>query len=199
MTEDIIITKKVSQNQLNQAVDIYYFAFQRKIRALIKGKEKAVAIYGQAINPDRGIFALSDDKVVGVIGLHYHNKNFMEIKYKNVREHFNPIQGYFIYFINKIMYPKIEQGVLRIDAIAVDEKLRGHGIGSLLIKKVFEFAKEKGFKEIILEVVDTNPRAKKLYEILGFKEKKIVNYFFTKRAAGFSSESVMSYNMENFF
>lgn len=197
-TKDIIITEKISQNQLNQAVDIYYFAFQRKIRALIKLTEKALAIYKKALNPDRGLFALSNHSVVGVTGLHYDNKNFMEIKYKYIREHFNPIQSYFIYFINKIMSPKLEPGVLRIDSIAVAENARGQGIGSLLIKKVFEFAKEKGFKKIVLEVVDTNPKAKKLYERLGFKEKKIVKYYFTKRVAGFSSESIMIFNMENF-
>jgi len=195
---NIIITDKINQNQLSQALDIYYFAFRRKIRALIKIKEKALAIHKKSLNSDRVLYALSGSRVVGVLGLHYDNKNFMEIKYKYLREHFNPIQSYFIYFIYKIMSPKLNSDVIRIDSIAVDEDIRGKGIGSLLIKKVFEFAKDKGFKEIILEVVDTNPKAKKLYERLGFKEKKQVKFYFTQRVAGFSSEFIMSYNMEQF-
>ena len=197
-TKNIKITGKINENQLDQAINIYYFAFKKKIRALIKSKEKALAIHKKALNPGRVLYALLDERVVGIAGLHYDNKNFMEIKYKDLREHFNPIQSYFIYFIYKIMSPKFKNDVIRIDSIAVDEDVRGQGIGSILIEKVFELAKDKEFKEVILEVVDTNPKAKKLYERIGFKEKKLVKYYFTTRIAGFSSEFIMSYNMENF-
>lgn len=194
----IKITNKIDENQLNQAIDIYYLAFKKKIRLLIKSKEKALATYKRSLNTEKALFALMDEKVVGIAGLHYDNKNFMEINYKNLRKSFNPVSSYFINFIYRKYLPKLKNDVLRIDSLAVDKNVRGQGIGSILIKKVFELAKGKGFKEVILEVIDTNPKAKKLYERMGFKEKKFVNLHFTSRAAGFSGEFIMSYNMENF-
>ncbi|MHB1336796.1 MAG: GNAT family N-acetyltransferase [Candidatus Humimicrobiaceae bacterium] len=196
--QKIKITDKISISQLDHAIEIYYCAFKRKIKALIKSKEKALAIYKKSLNADRVLYAVLDEKVVGIAGLHYDNKNFVEIKYKDLREYFNPIFSYFVYFIYRKMSPELKNDVIRIDSIAVDEDARGQGIGSILIEKVVEFAKDKGFKEVILEVVDTNPKAKKLYEKIGFNEKKLVKFYFTSRVAGFSSEFIMSYNMENF-
>jgi ribosomal protein S18 acetylase RimI-like enzyme len=197
-TKNIKITDKTSESQLDQAIEIYYCAFKKKIRALIKSKEKALVIYKKSLNADRVLYALLDEKVAGIIGLHYDNKNFMEIRYRDLREYFNPVFSYFIYFVYKRMSPKLKNDVMRIDSIAVEVIARGQGIGSILIEKVFELAKDKGFKEVVLEVVDTNPKAKKLYEKIGFKEKKMVKFYFTSRVAGFSSEFIMSYNMENF-
>lgn len=61
-------------------------------------------------------------------------------------------------------YPDIE------DAFVKDE-LRGKSIGTKLIKEVEEIAKEKKFNRIGLAVDPTlNPKAKSLYERLGYKE-----------------------------
>jgi GNAT superfamily N-acetyltransferase len=197
-TEKIKITDEINENQLNQAMDIYYFAFKQKIKLLIKSKEKAVEVYKKSLNADRIFYAVMENKVVGLAGLHYENKNFIDVEYRSLRKHFNPFRSYFIYSIYKLISPKIKEDVLRIDSLAVKESVRGLGIGSQLIDKVFQFAKSKGFNEVILEVVDTNPKAKKLYEKIGFKEKKLVKYYFLTRPAGFSSEYIMSYDMKNY-
>ena len=82
--------------------------------------------------------------------------------------------------------------IIRIESLAVESNFRGKGEGTLLLKKVFDFARENGYREVMLEVVDTNPRAKALYERLGFAQKKIRKYYFFTRSAGFSSEYIMS-------
>ncbi|MCL4378787.1 MAG: GNAT family N-acetyltransferase [Actinobacteria bacterium] len=215
------ITQTINETQLSQAVEIYYEAFKKKIRVLIKSREKVFAIYIEAfkknnalnknevqeksrslndpsindtsLSNNRVFYSLLDTRVVGLIGLQYENKNFIEFTYDDLRKYFNPFQSYFIYSIYKMSSPKLKDGVLRIDSIAVDSSFRSLGIGTKLINRVFEFAKTRGFREVILEVVDTNPRAKDLYERIGFKQKKIIRYYFLTRPAGFSSEYIMSY------
>jgi len=189
----IKISDKINEEQLNQAMNIFYSAFKQKIRHLIKSREKAVAVYKNSINKDRVFYALIENDVVGIAGLHYENKNFIDIKYSNLRKHFNPLRSFFIYWIYKIVSPKVKEDAVRIDSIAEKEQFRSAGIGTELINKVLEFAKNKAFKEVILEVVNTNPKAKKLYERMGFKEKKHVRYYLLTRPAGFSSEYIMSY------
>ncbi len=54
-------------------------------------------------------------------------------------------------------------------SIIVREDMRGKGVGSALLRRLMQHAKEKfGIEVLHLEVYDGNP-AKKLYERLGFK------------------------------
>lgn len=53
--------------------------------------------------------------------------------------------------------------------IIVDEKYRGKGIGTLLIKELIRLGKKRGVEILHLEVYDKNP-AVSLYKRLGFKE-----------------------------
>ena len=52
--------------------------------------------------------------------------------------------------------------------IIVDEKYRGRGVGTLLLKEMIHLAKQRGVELLHLEVYDKNP-AVRLYERLGFK------------------------------
>jgi len=53
--------------------------------------------------------------------------------------------------------------------IIVDEKLRGKGIGTLLLKEIMRLGKKRGVELLHLEVYDKNP-AVRLYKRLGFKQ-----------------------------
>ena len=54
-------------------------------------------------------------------------------------------------------------------AIIVDEKFRGKGVGTRLLKDLIAIAREKHLKMLHLEVYEGNP-AIKLYERLGFSQ-----------------------------
>ena len=62
---------------------------------------------------------------------------------------------------------------LYIDDICVDETQRGKGVGRMLYEYVKEYAKEKGFYNITLNVWECNPTAIKFYESMGLKPQKI--------------------------
>lgn len=55
-------------------------------------------------------------------------------------------------------------------AIALEKNYWHLGIGSAMIEYAFCLAKEMGYEQIELDVVDGNSRAKSLYERFGFKE-----------------------------
>ncbi|MBR5401844.1 MAG: GNAT family N-acetyltransferase [Treponema sp.] len=62
---------------------------------------------------------------------------------------------------------------LYIDDICVDEAARGKGVGRMLYEHVKEYAKEKCFYNITLNVWECNPTAIKFYESMGLKPQKI--------------------------
>lgn len=61
----------------------------------------------------------------------------------------------------------------KIDAICVDEKSRGTGVGTELLKFAKEKAKENGCTDLFLTVNEENKNAIKLYEKFGFQVKSI--------------------------
>lgn len=57
-----------------------------------------------------------------------------------------------------------------IDSIAVDEKFRGQGIASNLIKFAFDLAGQRGYKKVALLVDKDKVKERKFYEKLGFRQ-----------------------------
>lgn len=62
---------------------------------------------------------------------------------------------------------------LNIDAICVDEKRRGNGIGIQILNFIKEVAKENNCTDLYLTVNEENVNAIKIYEKFGMKVKNI--------------------------
>jgi ribosomal protein S18 acetylase RimI-like enzyme len=75
---------------------------------------------------------------------------------------------------------------LQMDGICVSAAARGKGVGSALFDALFGYALEQGYSYITLDVIDTNPRAKHLYERLGFEKVKTESTSILRPILGFS-------------
>ncbi|MFQ6723082.1 MAG: GNAT family N-acetyltransferase [Opitutales bacterium] len=62
---------------------------------------------------------------------------------------------------------RLSWGNFHIVEVFVVEKMRGHGVGSALIKHALEIAKKDNARFVSIKT--SNPKAKNLYEKLGFK------------------------------
>lgn len=63
-----------------------------------------------------------------------------------------------------------------LEDLIVTESLRRNGIGKLLIERLIQEAKDKGFKRIVWQVLDWNQPAIDFYKTLGAKfDDKWVN------------------------
>ncbi len=71
-----------------------------------------------------------------------------------------------------------EENKIHVINVTVHPQYRRKGIGRHLVAFAINYAKEKGKKEIYLEVRKTNIFAIKLYESMGFFEReRIANYY----------------------
>lgn len=78
--------------------------------------------------------------------------------------HSTPIIAFALYYIR---YSTWKGQVMYLEDIIVTEKMRGKGIGTMLMDRVIEEAREKGFQRISWQVLDWNEPAIKFYKKYG--------------------------------
>jgi GNAT superfamily N-acetyltransferase len=61
------------------------------------------------------------------------------------------------------------RGTAALTSLWVEPQARGRGIGGALIEAVLDWAKDSGYEQIVLWVVDGNSNAERLYERRGFR------------------------------
>ena len=84
------------------------------------------------------------------------------------------IVGYITFNIKEKKNPSMRyRKQLQIEAICVDEKNRGKGIGTALLEYTKKHGKENDCTDMYLTVNEENKKAIKVYEEFGFKVKSI--------------------------
>jgi ribosomal protein S18 acetylase RimI-like enzyme len=91
-----------------------------------------------------------------------------------------------------------DSNVLTLSSLSVSPPLRGKGIGTAMVNEFLRVGKKKGFRAVHLEVINTNVRAKDLYERLGFE---VVNFRPVPppwdRWLGFTGKFDMEYTLDS--
>ncbi len=184
------------ENHRADAARILYTAFRRKLFPLLHNPMQVQKLISMSLDPAYLVTAVSGDTLLGVAGLDIRGKTFCRPTVQDCIQHlgfWNGLVGWIVLnLFTKGTCPKTD---LRISVLAVDEQFRGQGIGTRLIQHVLEFAKVNDFLAVRLEVVDTNPSAKRLYERLGFKAVRSIHLGIFKSWLGFSAEIEMIHKL----
>ena len=105
---------------------------------------------------------LDDDKNVMGILIIYTSKTSHKFYFKSIKLLIVDILDHFVLC-------DIKKDDLYVAEIAIDESLRGQGLGRKVLFDVIEYAKSKNYKRVILDADFRNAGAKALYERMGFK------------------------------
>jgi ribosomal protein S18 acetylase RimI-like enzyme len=188
---ELMFTSEVNENQKKQVSKLLFDAFREKftyIWHMNKSEEHTLEFLYHNLNYNSCLYAIYEDNVVGVLGMdNFKGVKLLQFSLKSQIESYGILGGLFrqcIQVVERIFFSsKVDSKQSRVYPIAVSEKTRGMGIGKALLIKFEEYLKERGILSIALEVIDTNPRAKKLYEKMGYVviDKKRTS-FFTKEA-----------------
>ena len=95
-----------------------------------------------------------------------------------------------MYVLFHLFWRRHRPDELLMDGIAVHAEMRGQGIGTRLLEAVLDFARSHGYNSVRLDVVDTNPGARRLYERMGFVVVRTREYPYL-RSLGFSAVTTM--------
>jgi ribosomal protein S18 acetylase RimI-like enzyme len=172
------------------AVALYYEAFKSKFSSLMT-LDEALIILPDLLNSEQIIIALQDGQLAGLAGFQHGRKKLFKDSIRPFIKHLGIARGLFAVFVIALFGRSYKKSELLMDGICVDKNMRGQGIGSLLLEAIFKFAQQNGYKTIRLDVVDTNPKARELYERMGFKPTTYHCYPLAKRLMGFSASTTM--------
>ena len=175
----------------HQAAEICYEAFRRKLAPFVS-KAHAIAVIEEDWVAEHTLVALCGDQLVGVAGLFYDGQDFFRPRLATLVGQFGWLRGMIALWGLRVFFashPRRDD--ICVGGLAVHPAMRGQGIGTRLLQAVFTFARERGFRTVSLEVVDTNPRARQLYERLGFVAVKTVRIPFLRWLMGFSASIMM--------
>ncbi len=179
------------ESYLLEMADIFYETFQRKLCPIMGTRERGVSFLKKYLNPEAAMVAMEGNRVVGIAGLQYRGCHFFSPSLSDLVFEFGLIRGFLKIARLRLFHSPDREGELYLKAFMVSSAVRGKGIGTHLLKAVSDFARSKGFCAVRVDVVDTNPDARRLYERSGFVATRIRRCPFLCRAMGFSSAITM--------
>jgi GNAT superfamily N-acetyltransferase len=173
------------------AAVICFDAFQNKFEPIMRSRQKGIEAIEKDMRIEGALAAFHDNQLVGFAGIHFEDRPFLDFRFDTFKSVFGVPKGLVKLLVLSPYHHTIKDGELYLEVLAVREDFRGKGIGSRLLEEVEKFALEEKFENVVLEVIDANSNAKRLYERAGYSVRKITRYPFLKYLFGFTASIEM--------
>jgi ribosomal protein S18 acetylase RimI-like enzyme len=187
----VTVRRGVPAGAERQAAELYWGAFSRKLGPALDPPDKAVPFIAAHLNADRAVCAILDGRLVGLAGYQLGGRALTGGSASAVLRAYGHLRGLHRLLLLALFERRPAPGQLVMDGIAVDPGIRGRGVGSLLIEEVAAVAAEQDCREIRLDVIDTNPRARALYERRGFTAVRTEHTPYLRRLLGFGAVTTL--------
>ena len=153
-----------------QAARLYWQAFGSKLGRVLGPEGRALAYLERAISGNHVIVALSDaGELMGLIGFRSAQGGFAEGSMADLRAAYGRFGALWRAAAMRAISREVDNDRFLIDGICVAAGARGQGVGTALIEALVQDARTRDYAEMRLDVIDTNIRARALYERLGFR------------------------------
>lgn len=190
--EPVTISHGLAEAHRQAAAALYLEAFGPLLLPLLGDATRALNLLARSLNPAYAFVATSDGQLAGLVGYQDGADSLLDLDLREMTRAYGLPGGGLRYLGMGLLLSRDRQpGTLLMDGIAVAPGMRGQGIGTQLLEAVCRHARENGYSDVRLDVLDSNPRARALYEREGFVAVKERSYPFLQRFFGFSAVTEM--------
>ena len=189
--QGIVIVEGIPEGLLAAAAALYDEAFRRKLQPFARSSEVA-AVLTSCVDPTVALAALDDGRLVGIAALQDHERRFCWPRLARIASQVRWWRAPLLWLVFGGMFARhARRDELYVDALAVGAQDRDRGIGTCLLEAVCDLALRRGLARVSLTVVDTNPRARQLYERMGFVTVRTRRYPLLRSLMGLTAVSTM--------
>lgn len=177
-------------NRQRDVARVFVEGYYRELSMLSKDKDVLVSSLEGSFNEQTFFLAMLDGEVVGIAACADNKRRAMRLDLKKYRRYFGFIMGSFAFGAMKKEFHTplgYADGTGYIECVATMPAARGKGAATRLMEAIID---QTPYTEYILEVMDTNAVAIRIYERLGFVEYERKRERFQKRK-GFNARVYM--------
>lgn len=182
--------KGLPEGHEDTAAALYWEAFSGKLGKLLGPDKHAKSFFSSTVNPSGILAAIDGDTLLGVAAFKAGENGFSNAGAADLFHHYG-LGALWRIPILAMLERSTSSDTLQMDGICVGSSARGQGVGTALFDALFSHAKTAGYSYVTLDVIDTNPRAKALYEKLGFEAMSEESTSILRPILGFSSATKM--------
>ncbi len=167
--EPVEIGRGIPPGQHQKTAALYWTAFGSKFRPALGNGDGVVPFLAHRLRPDQFLCALAGGRVVGALGFYLGGSGAIDLSHRALTEQYSWSSAWARMLLLAPLGRRPRERELVLDGICVDGARRGQGIGTRLLDAAAELAVEQVVPTIRLSVIDTNPRARALYERSGYR------------------------------
>ena len=162
MSMGIAVKLGFPEGERERAAGILYEALEKVYQAVFGPPKRAKGAIAKHLRQDRAITALVGGRVVGVCGVSYGKKRFLDLGLWDVFRDF-AFSAFRVMFVGSVFDERAAPGEMIVESLAVAPEFRGRGIGSLLLEEAVAQAKRRGLVRVRLYVAAGNEQALSFY------------------------------------
>ncbi len=172
------------------AARLYWQAFGDKLGRVLGPDARAHRFLMHILREDHAIAAIDGDRLLGVVGFKTPGAAFAEGTFAQMWACYGP-GALWRAGLLRLLGRDVDNARFLIDGLCVVADARGQGVGTALLDAMSAEARRRGYSAIRLDVIDTNPRARALYERLGFAAVGEQRLGLLRHVFGFASATTM--------
>jgi len=163
------IRRGFPETRRTEVARLFWEAFSDKLGRILAPEPKALAFLAAALRADFALTAEDDaGRLLGVAGLKTGEGGLVAASFADLAATYGRLGALWRGPLLDLTERPVAPGQLMLDGLFVARTHRGRGIGTALVEAVIAEAAARDLAEVRLEVVEGNPRARALYDRLGF-------------------------------
>lgn len=181
---DIRIVESIAEEHIRDALQVAYDAFSKKFRIGFRNAEDLIRLFHDSLDLTRCYSADVEGHLLGLLAFKTDSRDFFLLNPVAVFARFSPWQAIRILFNLLLLAGRgAKSDEFVVDVVAVSEASRGLGLGTALMERAEERAREMGRRRMTLQVIGENAGAIRLYERLGYRTVRTQGGFLVRLAA----------------